>query len=237
MTYEVLTADNTSADEERYQLEVIRESVDPKEYLLAAMRKEIGKDTAAVISDTQLLNLCLHEIWEQSQSIGFAPWFEALSMIYSDRLFTLVYQVEFPPGETRNVSVSYLTEGTMDRRETNRPTYSYTYLLSPAKNWADFGSLDVEVITPSEAPYIIESNPTLAKERASRYGARFEGLPETELTFTLYEKENVTILDKAEKKIYSASYLIFFLWPFIAIILLFIAILVIIKIIRRKRSH
>lgn len=236
-TYEVLTDEGEKADESLYQLEIIQDSVDPKEYLLAVLRGKIGEDTAAVISDTQLFNLFLHEIWQDGQRNGFSTLYEGFSPFREDRIFTLVYQVEFPAGSTKAVSVGYLTEGTMDRRETASPKYSYTYLLSPAENWADFGSLNVEIITPEKAPYVIESSLPFTRGGENRYSAKFDGLPDSELTFTLYKNKSITLIDHAEKAIASASYLIFFFWPVVAVILLFALIPVVIRIIRRKRSH
>jgi len=219
-TYEVLTDEGRKADQERYQLEITQESVDPKQYLLAALRENIGEETAAAISDTQLLNLCLHEIWRECVSNGYSMLFEVFPAIHNDRIFTLVYQVEFPAKSTSSISVGYLTEGTMDRRETVSPTYSYTYLLSPAENWADFGSLDIEIITPPEAPYIIESSLTLEKDGENRYSARFDGLPQDELFFTLYENKKISFINKAERAVSQASYLLFFLWPVFLIVLI-----------------
>jgi hypothetical protein len=241
LKYEVLTYEGAPADPEGYQLEIRQDSADPKQYLLAAIQKEIGTETAAAISDTQLLNLCLREVWEESQRSGYAALFQVFSRIHSDRIFTLVYQAEFLPKSTKNIRVGYLTEGGMDRRETVSPKYTYTYLLSPARNWADFGSLDVEIITPEEAPYVIESSLPFARDGENLYSAGFDGLPEAELTFTLYKNKNITLIDQAEKTIYSASYLIFFLgsvlWPVIAVILAFIVIKILISVIRRKRSR
>ncbi len=236
-TYDVLTKEGEKVDKNLYQLEIIEESVDPKEYLLSAIRKNLAKETAAAISDTQFLNLCLHEIWRESQAGGYSELFDVLPTAFSDRIFTLVYQVEFSPESARNVSVSYITEGTMDRRETLSPKYGYTYLLSPAKSWADFGSLDIEIITPQEAPYIVESSLALAKDGANRYTAQFEGLPESELTFTLYEKEAVTFVDRAKKTASESLYNLAFFWPVSAILLAIIALIVVRSVVRRMRNN
>lgn len=232
----VFTEEGIKAEQDRYQLEIIQDSVDPKEYLLAALREEMFEDTAAAISDIQLFNLFLHELWQDRLNNGYSTLDEGFSALHEDRIITLVYQVEFLPRSTRNVSVGYLTDGTMDRRETVSPKYSYTYLLSPAKSWADFGSLDIQVITPREAPYMIESSLDLSMDGENRYSARFDSLPKSELTFTLYEKEAVTLIDKTEKAISRASYLLFFLWPVFIIFLAVIMALIVRAIIRRMRS-
>lgn len=236
-TYEVLTDEGKKADQGSYQLEITQDSVDPKEYLQAALREEIGEETAAAISGTQLFNLFLQELWQNRLSSGYTTLYDGFSALSEDHIFTLVYQVEFPPVSTRIISVGYLTEGTMDRRETDSPKYTYTYLLSPAKNWSDFGGLDIEVITPRAAPYMIANSLGLSSDSENRYSAHFDGLPESELTFTLYENETVTMIDKAERAIQKSSYLLFFLWPVIVLILTAIAITAARSIIRRRQSH
>ncbi len=60
--------------------------------------------------------------------------------------------------------------------------YQYTYLLSPAKSWKNFGSLDIMVNTPY---YMIESGSEGFAHKDNGYACHLTGLPEGELTFTL----------------------------------------------------
>ena len=64
--------------------------------------------------------------------------------------------------------------------------YSYTYLLSPAKTWAQFGELEVVVKTPY---YMTESGIDGFTKTDGGYALTLPGLPESELTFTLSESE------------------------------------------------
>ena len=65
------------------------------------------------------------------------------------------------------------------------PIYTYNYLLSPAKTWADFGNLDIIVNTPY---YMTESGGDFSFEKTETgYQTSLDGLPEGELTFTLSE--------------------------------------------------
>lgn len=237
LSWEVVTDEGEKAGKDRYELEVFTDFTDPKAYLLTALRENIYGDAGTVISDVQLLNSCLHVVLEENRSAGCAMIDDVVSAVSSDRIFTMVYQVEFPPGTSKNVSVGYLTEGTMDRRETVSPKYTYTYLLSPAKNWADFGSLTVEIITPEEAPYIIESSLSLERNGENRYSARLEGLPDSELTFTLYEKETVTLIDKTERILSRAGYLFFFFLPVLIIVLAVIVFFTAKSVLRRARGR
>ena len=67
------------------------------------------------------------------------------------------------------------------------PIYEYTYLLSPAKTWAKFGTLDIVVNTPY---YMTVSGPEGFQYNNPGYELHLTGLPEGELTFTLCaEKE------------------------------------------------
>ncbi len=235
-SYSVDTDEGGEAGADRNLCSISKSTVNPKEYLLAEIRENLGMETAGAISEPQLLNLYLNRIWRDSRFSGFTTLEEARSASYSDRIMTLVYTLEFPAGATRGVSVSYLTDGVMDRTETVSPKYSYTYLLSPAEHWADFGSLDIEIITPEEAPYLIESSLSFRSDGENRYTVRTEGLPDQELTFTLYEKNKVTLLDKLRKTAASLSYILYFLWPLIVVISIITVILTIRAVSRRKRS-
>ena len=60
--------------------------------------------------------------------------------------------------------------------------YEYTYLLSPAKSWKSFGTLDIVVNTPY---YMTESGSEGFERTEMGYSCHLTGLPEGELTFTL----------------------------------------------------
>lgn len=115
------------------------------------------------------------------------------------RVLTLVYNVDFPANSPKNVTVNYKTSGTMDKTKTVKPMYSFVYLLNPARNWGGFGNLDIEIITPEEAPHIVESSLDFIKENDRLYRAAFNSLPQEDLSFTIYEKEQISFLDRAVK--------------------------------------
>ena len=85
----------------------------------------------------------------------------------------------------------------MDKRETGKPQYSFNYLLNPAGNWAHFANLNIEIMPPLEAPYLIRSNVEFTLREDGMYTAQLANLPEEDLSFTLYENEEITPLDKA----------------------------------------
>ncbi len=75
--------------------------------------------------------------------------------------------------------------------------YEYTYLLSPAATWAEFGELEIVINTPY---FIIDSAPSASGESdnslsgfektESGYRLTHSGLPQGELIFSLSESEN-----------------------------------------------
>ena len=60
--------------------------------------------------------------------------------------------------------------------------YHYEYLLSPAKCWASFGSLEIVINTPY---YLLDNNLKDFEKEEGGYRLQLEGLPEGELEFTL----------------------------------------------------
>ena len=112
----------------------------------------------------------------------------------------------------------------MDRRKTKEPVYIYDYILNPAENWNDFKKLNIKIIPPKGSPYVVESSIELNKE-GNIYTAALESLPKDDFTFTLYHKDEITILDSLEKEISNILGTFFMFSP---VIMLFVFIIVII---------
>jgi hypothetical protein len=64
--------------------------------------------------------------------------------------------------------------------------YTYNYLLSPAAGWAEFGGLDVEIITPF---YLLDASLSGFTKTDNGWMLHTDGLPEEELRFTLSEAQ------------------------------------------------
>lgn len=149
------------------------------------------------LDEVQFYNLygkALNQAFTVNQ--GYAICEDLTAQDYSKRVFILVYNVDFPANSQKNVAVNYRVSGTMDRTRTTKPVYSFQYLLNPAQNWSSFGDLDIEIITPEEAPYIVESSLELNNEGERLYKASFNSLPPGDLTFSLYGKEKISVLEK-----------------------------------------
>ena len=127
---------------------------------------------------------------------GFASFYELMEQNQYDRILTMVYTVDFEANSQRNVSVSYKARGTMDKTKTVEPVYTFDYLLNPAENWSSFRNLTIEIITPEEAPYIIDSNIDLTKQADRHYTASLDSLPESDFAFSIYSNEEITIWNK-----------------------------------------
>ena len=145
----------------------------------------------------------------------------------------LVYTVEFPAGGTREVAVSYPSFSYSIQEGTTYWRHTFTYLLSPAQYWAHFGTLDVEISAPEEAPYIIDSTLPLEAAGEGRYTAHFDGLPEGELEFTLYREPSITLWDRCNAFLQDAGYVMFFLGP----VILVVAVLVIVGVLLRRQRR
>ncbi len=65
-------------------------------------------------------------------------------------------------------------------------TFDYTYLLSPAQSWADFGPVEININTPF---YMLENSIQGFEKTETGYTYTSPTLPDTELEFTLCSSE------------------------------------------------
>ncbi|HOR85118.1 MAG TPA: hypothetical protein PLL98_01405 [Bacillota bacterium] len=188
------------------------------------------------ISETQLYNLYAGALDRYlTRNMGYSSEHDLMAQEYYERIFTLVYTVEFPPDSEKGVSVSYKASGTMDKRETAKPLYTFDYILNPAENWSDFKNLNVQIIPPKEAPYIVKSSIEFKKGENGSYTAAMEDLPERDLSFTLYENKKITLLDKVAGSLHKRfGYLYPLVIGIIALVAAPIIITVAIKLLRRR---
>lgn len=91
------------------------------------------------------------------------------------------YEISVGPGERIVNTVTAPIYPDIDSRY-EPPIFEYTYLLSPAQTWAEFGNLDIIVNTPY---YMTVSGPEGFQYNNPGYELHLTGLPGGELTFTL----------------------------------------------------
>lgn len=211
-----------------YKYEISETDVDVKTYLLDNIRNN-SYVSYNDISDIQLYNMFAKVLDEQfSNNLGYCSDDEVLTYGSINRMITLIYRVEFPQNSEKTVSVTYQTDGTMDRRKTKEPVYTYDYILNPAKNWNDFENLNIKIIPPKESPYVVESTIELSKE-GNIYITSLDKLPEDDFSFTLYHKDKITMMDMFEKEISNAfGYFVVFS-PFVIFFVLIIIVIFIFK--------
>jgi hypothetical protein len=217
-----------------FTYQISTQEVEVRPYLMEYVINNTNGKNNGFISDIQLYNLYAKAL-DQSFAYngGYSSEYDLIEQENQERLLTLVYTVEFPENSKKEVSVSYRTSGTMDKTETVNPLYSFDYILNPAENWNDFKNLNIRIITPQKAPYVVKSNIKLAQEENKVYTATLAELPENDLSFTLYQEKKITLLDKAEGNLHNSFG---YFTPFVigAIGFLIIGIIVVMVVFKRK---
>ncbi|MCL5677524.1 MAG: hypothetical protein M1602_06675 [Firmicutes bacterium] len=99
------------------------------------------------------------------------------------RLVFAAFTVDFAPGQERTLQVEYGTHPAFDTSRFVGNASRLDYLLLPARHWASFGSLDVEVLAPKDRT--LRASLSLRQTEPGRYTAAFDGLPEQNLSVYL----------------------------------------------------
>ena len=134
------------------------------------------------ISETDWLNAALEHL---NARLSDEDAFDRLDLGFSSLEYDLMrwyeYTLTLAPGETLENAVTVPMYPTADRSDIPA-VWSYTYLLSPAATWADFGELAVEIRTPYKLRECSFAN---AEQVSGGYRLRFDSLPAGELAFSL----------------------------------------------------
>ena len=164
------------------------------EYELTFLGEETGTYEDYVFAEWEDNSTVLRHDWYNAttQSLKNCEWdhgilgsFEYMGKMHSENFLRWYeYEISIPAGGTiTNTVTAPIYPGMNTRYEP--PIYMYTYLLSPATTWAEFGKLDIVVNTPY---YLTESGGDFSFEKTETgYQASLDGLPEGELEFTLSE--------------------------------------------------
>lgn len=96
------------------------------------------------------------------------------------------YEITLEPGE-RIVNAVTAPMYPSVQTDYEPDVFIYTYLVSPAKTWAEFGELNIYINTPS---YLTESSLEGFEKTESGYALHLDGLPEGELEFLLCSEED-----------------------------------------------
>ena len=95
------------------------------------------------------------------------------------------YDLQWEPGQRLRHRVQAPLYPDIDQSDAF-PVYTYHYLLSPARTWAGFGPLTIQIQTPYE---LSRSSPDGFTRNAGGYELKLDGLPDGELTFSLVSPE------------------------------------------------
>lgn len=191
-----------------YSYEVNKEKLTIGDFLNKSIEDyEYSETFNKYLFENQLFNVFSKELDEiLGHNVNILTMEDFYSLDYLERILVFVYETSFSEQSKRNISISYLARGTMDKTSTVDPLYTFEYLLNPAENWADFKNLNIEIKVPRTHPYVIDSSIDLVKNDDGNYVGTFEYLPDGDLSFTLYSKEKVTFIDKVEKEMNNLAY-------------------------------
>lgn len=185
--------------------EPLEQMPDWKFYENGACEKEIeGTMVLAGTETTTLKELLLSEYQTESGVLEYDWYNAAVAMLnlseweygavsgteftfdLSERLMRWYeYEITVPPGETIVNTVTAPLYPSIDTGY-RPPVYEYRYLTSPAKTWAEFGTLEIVIHTPY---YRIKSEPEGFEKTEDGYVCQLKGLPEDELMFWLCGEE------------------------------------------------
>ncbi len=152
-------------------------------------------ESARVVSEIDLYNAAVEELNNGTNQSGY-PFIETGYVISNaDFLQNLMrwyeYDITLAPGERIVNTVTAPMYPDIDMSY-EPDIFEYTYLLSPAKTWKNFGTLEIVINTPY---YVTKSNQGKFTKTDHGYTMSLEGLPAGELEFTLStgEKPKVEI--------------------------------------------
>ncbi len=166
-----------------------------------------GEEIAGMMSLTEVETLTFEELalssFDPEGDVSAIDWYNAFVCLLndnhwqggllgtdrlsaSDLLRWYEYELTFAPGQTLVNRVEAPIYPDIDT-DCTPSLYTYTYLLSPAGTWADFGELEIVLNTPF---YLIDDDSFEKTEGG--YRKILPGLPEGELVFSLATEPAVT---------------------------------------------
>jgi len=187
----------TLRENEDYTVEISKKSMLFQDYYeeMIADSEYLGY---FVINNQTERNFFLKNLDDAFGSARLVTEDDLAQFLHEERLIFLYYETSFQAEEEKTTSISYEAGGSMDRRSSKDPTYTFEYLLSPAGYFKDFTNLTLRVLPSEGYPYVISSSLPLDKKENGEYLGVFDTLPEKELTFTMYREEKITLVDRTE---------------------------------------
>ena len=215
-------------------------------YENGACKKKIDGNITLKYSEQMTFRDFVFREYDNSSGISESDWYNAqvafmndgskdwmYGGIYTEKSsFSLMrwyeYTLSLEPGQTLTNTVTAPLYPAIDAGYTPS-IYTYTYLLSPAKTWAQFGELKIAVNTPY---YMTENNQGGFSKAGNGYELTLPGLPEKELSFTLSESEH-----PRPPKLSIPFKPVFLLAVFVGFVLIGGGVIADVLIIKRKKSR
>lgn len=176
----------------------------------------------------------IYENWQSlSTTTPIALLSEIQAITYESRWYGFVYKI---PATSGIMSVSYTTDLSIDRENSHHYIYQLNYLLSPAKKWAFFKKLNLQIDTNENSPYVLSSNLPVVQSSttANHYEGTFNNVPADEWLLSFYEKPTIGFVERHFASfLRKLPYLLFFLLPFIFTISIIIAIILVFKLFKK----
>lgn len=113
------------------------------------------------------------------------------------------------------------------------PIYEYTYLLSPAESWKEFGELEIVINTPH---YLALKSSVAFSKTDGGYTVKLSGLPDKELTFILSSSPNPESPTSFFEDLFSADNLLIAL-PIIGVVGLLIGGIVVVIVAKSRNKE
>lgn len=107
------------------------------------------------------------------------------------------FDLEVAPASTHQLNVIYWASASLDRNSTSKYKNVFSYLLSPAKHWASFGTLVIKVFPNTQQPYMVNSTIPFTADETGTYTTELDALPDKDLRFDMYH------LPKEDGKVWS----------------------------------
>lgn len=128
------------------------------------------------------------------------------NLFSQNNISALLYEVEFEADSQNELRLTYPMRATLDRRETRDYINTFAYILNPARNFMEFGGLDLRIELNDSYPYIIESSLPLEEAGRGIYTLSLDSLPDEDLVFSTYPKEEITLLDSTMAQVFPHGY-------------------------------
>lgn len=207
---------------DKYSLDLSSKEISIRDYIndvVEIFKEEV--DCLDYLADNQIFNLIAKQLdFDIGKNTLNMEKESLISRNFDDMFIVLIYQVDFQANSKRDISVSYNSSGTMDKTETKEPVYTFAYILNPAKNWASFKNLNIEIKPPVTSSNIIDSSLELTRKEDGTYVGNFETLPDEDFFFSLYHNEKITTMDKIKGSLSRNYYGVFILVMFLLAVLI-----------------